>query len=105
MNIGIAGTGKMGSAMAARLLAQGHQVTVWNRTAARAAPVLALGARWAASPRELPAGADAVISMLTDDGQLTLMLLLPAMLMMSAMFFTSCYFSFRDCFVSEPVLA
>ena len=46
-----------------------------------------------------------VISMLTDDGQLTLMLLLPAMLMMSAMFFTSCYFSFRDCFISEPVLA
>jgi hypothetical protein len=46
-----------------------------------------------------------VISMLTDDGQLTVMLLLPAMLMMSAMFFTSCYFSFRDCFISEPVLA
>lgn len=67
MNIGIAGTGKMGSALAARLLAQGHQVTVWNRTAARAAPVLALGARWAASPRELPVGADAVISMLTDE--------------------------------------
>jgi hypothetical protein len=46
-----------------------------------------------------------VISMLTDDGQFTLMLLLPAMLMMSAMFFTSCYFSFRDCFTSEPLLA
>jgi hypothetical protein len=43
--------------------------------------------------------------MLTDDGQLSLMLLLPAMLMLSAMFFTSCYFSFRDCFISEPVLA
>jgi len=27
------------------------------------------------------------------------------MLMMSAMFFTSCYFSFRDCFTSEPLLA
>ncbi len=46
-----------------------------------------------------------LISMLTDDGQLTLVLLLPAMLMLSAMFFTSCYFSFRDCFSSEPVLA
>ncbi len=46
-----------------------------------------------------------VISMLTEDGQLSLMLLLPAMLMLSAMFFTSCYFSFRDCFVSEVVLA
>ncbi|NQW81199.1 MAG: NAD(P)-dependent oxidoreductase, partial [Polaromonas sp.] len=28
--IGIAGIGKMGSAMAARLLSQGHQVMVWN---------------------------------------------------------------------------
>jgi hypothetical protein len=46
-----------------------------------------------------------LISMLTDDGQLSFMLLLPAMLMLSAMFFTSCYFSFRDCFISEPVLA
>ncbi len=45
------------------------------------------------------------LSMLTEDGQLSLMLLLPAMLMLSAMFFTSCYFSFRDCFISEPVLA
>ena len=45
------------------------------------------------------------ISMLTEEGQLSLMLLLPAMLMLSAMFFTSCYFSFRDCFISEPVLA
>lgn len=46
-----------------------------------------------------------VISMITEDGQLSPILLLPAVLMMSAMFFTSCYFSFRDCFVSEPVLA
>jgi hypothetical protein len=46
-----------------------------------------------------------LISMLTDAGQLSLMLLLPAMLMLSAMFFTSCYFSFKDCFISDPVLA
>ena len=45
MNISIAGTGKMGSAIAARLLGLGHQVTVWNRTPARAQPLLALGAR------------------------------------------------------------
>jgi len=25
--------------------------------------------------------------------------------MLSAMFFTSCYFSFKDCFISDPVLA
>ena len=33
MQIGIAGTGKMGAAIARRLLASGHQVSVWNRTA------------------------------------------------------------------------
>jgi uncharacterized SAM-binding protein YcdF (DUF218 family) len=46
-----------------------------------------------------------LISMLTDEGQLSPILLLPAMLMLSAMFFTSCYFSFKDCFISDPVLA
>jgi 3-hydroxyisobutyrate dehydrogenase len=65
--IGIAGTGKMGSAMVARLLSQGHSVTVWNRTAARAQPLLAAGATWAATPRELVAQTDAVISMVSDE--------------------------------------
>jgi len=40
-----------------------------------------------------------------DEGQLSLTLMLPAMLMLASMFFTSSYYSFRDCFVSEPVLA
>jgi 3-hydroxyisobutyrate dehydrogenase len=67
MKIGIAGTGKMGSAMATRLLSQGHQVVVWNRTASRAQPVLTAGATWAATPRELVAQTDAVISMVSDE--------------------------------------
>ena len=67
MNISIAGTGKMGSAIAARLLGLGHQVTVWNRTPARAQPLLALGARSVAAASDLCAGADVVISMLTDE--------------------------------------
>jgi len=67
MKIGIAGTGKMGSAMATRLLSQGHQVTVWNRTVERAQPLLSAGAAWAATPRELVAQTDAVISMVTDE--------------------------------------
>ena len=67
MKISLAGTGKMGSAMAARLLSEGHQVTVWNRTAARAEPLLALGARSVPLARELCAGAELVISMLTDE--------------------------------------
>ena len=67
MKIGIAGTGKMGSAMVVRLLSQGHQVMVWNRTAAKAQPSLTAGATWAASPRELTAQTDAVISMVSDE--------------------------------------
>lgn len=66
MHIGIAGTGKMGSAIAARLLGLGHQVSVWNRTKERAAPLLAAGAGWAASPRLLVERAEAVITIVTD---------------------------------------
>ena len=67
MKISLAGTGKMGSAMAARLLSEGHHVTVWNRTTARAEPLLALGATLVPLARELCAGAELVISMLTDE--------------------------------------
>lgn len=67
MHIGIAGTGKMGSAIAKRLLGLNHQVTVWNRTAQRAQPLRDLGAGWAQTPSELAAQTDAVITMLTDE--------------------------------------
>ena len=67
MHIGIAGAGKMGSAIAKRLLALKHEVTVWNRTPGRAQPLIDIGAGWAESPRELAAVADTVISMLTDE--------------------------------------
>ena len=40
MRIGIAGTGKMGSAIARRLATFGHEIGVWNRTRARAEPLL-----------------------------------------------------------------
>jgi hypothetical protein len=46
-----------------------------------------------------------LISMVFEDGQVSVMLMLPAMLMLAAMFFSSSYYSFRDCFISEPVLA
>lgn len=70
MKIGLAGTGRMGSAIARRLLACGHAVTVWNRNAARARPLLDAGATFADSPRALAAQADIVISMLTDEAAL-----------------------------------
>ena len=66
MEIGLCGTGRMGGAMVLRLLEQGHQLTVWNRTAAKAAPLLERGARWAASPAELTRRHDITISILTD---------------------------------------
>jgi 3-hydroxyisobutyrate dehydrogenase len=70
MQIALAGTGKMGAAMARRLMASGHTVTVWNRTAARAQPLLDEGAAWAASPEALAASADIVLTMLIDEAAL-----------------------------------
>jgi 3-hydroxyisobutyrate dehydrogenase len=67
MHVGIAGTGKMGSAIAKRLLSLNHQVTVWNRSMERAQPLLGLGALWAHSPIALAENTDMVISMLTDE--------------------------------------
>lgn len=46
-----------------------------------------------------------LLSGLTGDSDLTSMTLLPAMLMLAAMFFCSTYFSFRDCFVSDTLYA
>src|SRR5262245_57772934 len=56
----------MGAPMARRLLATGHRVAVWNRTPDRAAPLGQAGAAVASTPGEAAAGADLVITMLTD---------------------------------------
>jgi 3-hydroxyisobutyrate dehydrogenase len=45
MRIGIAGTGRMGAALAQRLLALGHEVRVWNRTRDKAAALERDGAK------------------------------------------------------------
>jgi 3-hydroxyisobutyrate dehydrogenase-like beta-hydroxyacid dehydrogenase len=65
--IAFLGLGAMGSRMASRLVAQGAQVTVWNRSAGAAAPLVAAGARRAATPREAVTGAGLVLAMLRDD--------------------------------------
>lgn len=67
MQIGIAGTGKMGSAIAQRLIKLGHRVSVWNRSPERAKPLLDLGAILAQTPLELAQTTDLVITMLTDE--------------------------------------
>jgi len=64
MKLGIAGIGKMGAAVAARLIEVGHDVTVWNRTPEKAKAVA--GANIAASPAELAQKSEAVLSILTD---------------------------------------
>ena len=63
--VAILGTGKMGGAMARRLASSGFDVTVWNRTAAKA-EALHVG-RVAATPAEASRDADVVISSLTND--------------------------------------
>jgi 3-hydroxyisobutyrate dehydrogenase len=66
MEIGFCGTGRMGSAMVLRLLEQGHRVEVWNRTEAKAKPLLEHGAAWAASPAALAERHATIVSILTD---------------------------------------
>jgi 3-hydroxyisobutyrate dehydrogenase len=66
MQIGIAGIGKMGAAIAQRLIEAGHTVTVWNRSAGKLKAVTDAGAKAAATPAALADGAEAVISILTD---------------------------------------
>ncbi|KPI05791.1 6-phosphogluconate dehydrogenase NAD-binding protein [Actinobacteria bacterium OV450] len=62
----VIGLGPMGQAMTRTLLSAGHPVTVWNRTASRAAGVVSEGATPAATPTEALQASDLVILSLTD---------------------------------------
>jgi 3-hydroxyisobutyrate dehydrogenase len=64
MKVGVAGIGKMGAAIAARLIEIGHDVTVWNRTPDKAKRVA--GATVAATPAALAQNAGTIITILTD---------------------------------------
>jgi 3-hydroxyisobutyrate dehydrogenase-like beta-hydroxyacid dehydrogenase len=66
MRVAVIGLGTMGAPMARHLLAAGHEVTVHNRTREREEPLAELGARRAASPGEAAAGADAVLTCVSD---------------------------------------
>lgn len=66
MDVGFIGLGLMGSEIAANLIKAGHKVTVWNRSADKAAPLVAAGATLAATPAEA-ALSPVVMSMLADD--------------------------------------
>jgi 3-hydroxyisobutyrate dehydrogenase len=67
MHIAFLGTGLMGAGFVRHLIETGHQVTAWNRTAAKAQALEAIGARIAATPAEAIAGADHIHLSLSDD--------------------------------------
>ena len=67
MRIAFLGLGKMGTGMAARLLAAGQHLRSSTARAARAAPFEKLGARVADSPRSAAPQADIIIGMTADD--------------------------------------
>jgi 3-hydroxyisobutyrate dehydrogenase len=66
--VAVLGTGRMGDAIAHKLLADGFAVHAWNRTRERAAAVVAAGAVAAHTPLDAVAEADVVVTMLTDNG-------------------------------------
>jgi 3-hydroxyisobutyrate dehydrogenase len=65
--IAFLGLGAMGSRMARRLLERGDKVRVWNRSPGPVEALADEGAEAGASPREAATGADAVITMVSDD--------------------------------------
>jgi 3-hydroxyisobutyrate dehydrogenase-like beta-hydroxyacid dehydrogenase len=67
MRITLLGTGLMGAGFARGLLARGHDVTVWNRTAAKAEPLAADGARVAPEPASAARDAERLYLSLSDD--------------------------------------
>ena len=66
MRLGVVGIGRMGAAIAGRLLGLGHEVTVWNRSADKARALAAAGAKVASTPAELAAQAEFIISILSN---------------------------------------
>ena len=68
--VGFVGLGRMGQRMAARLIDAGYPLTVYNRTAIRAAPLAERGSAVAQTPRALAEAVEVVMLSLTDDAAL-----------------------------------
>jgi 3-hydroxyisobutyrate dehydrogenase-like beta-hydroxyacid dehydrogenase len=66
MKLGFVGLGVMGQGIVPRLLAAGHSVTGWNRSADKAKPLIEHGMAWADTPRAVAGRSQVVISCLTD---------------------------------------
>jgi 3-hydroxyisobutyrate dehydrogenase len=67
LRIAVLGLGIMGSGMARELVNKGFEVRVWNRNAAKAAPLVAAGARAGATPADAVRDVDLALAMLADD--------------------------------------
>lgn len=70
IRVGFIGLGQMGLFMAQNILKAGFPLWVYNRTKEKAAPLLEQGGKWAASPAELSAQCDILISMVANDDAL-----------------------------------
>lgn len=66
MKLGFVGLGAMGQLIVPRLMEAGHQVTGWNRSRDKAAPLIEAGMQWADSPRAVAAQSEIVFSIVTD---------------------------------------
>jgi|SRR5271165_716603 len=70
MKIAFLGLGNMGSGIASRILAAGHPMMVWNRSPAKAEPLVRLGAELAKAPEAAVAECDIVVTSLMDDASI-----------------------------------
>ncbi|MGV6994719.1 NAD(P)-dependent oxidoreductase [Desulfovibrio sp. QI0430] len=75
MKIAIIGTGLMGTAFAEAVMKAGHEAIVYNRTTAKTAPLVAMGATAMATAAEAIMAADATILVLLDGSGVREMLL------------------------------
>jgi 3-hydroxyisobutyrate dehydrogenase len=71
MKVGVAGLGRMGAAIAKRLIEVGHEVVVWNRNPDKTKPLAAAGATVATTPSELASRVDTIITIVTDAAAIT----------------------------------
>jgi len=70
MRIGFIGLGRMGQGMASRLLAGGHDLLIYNRTAGKTADLAKAGANVAGSIAEVCRDRDLIVTMVADDNAL-----------------------------------
>jgi len=66
LQVGFIGLGAMGALIVPRLMAAGHGVTGWNRSRAKAAPLIDAGMKWADTPRAVAERCEMVFSIVTD---------------------------------------